>query len=83
MVRAQQVGVALLCLWLGACGQTRYYKDVSETAIKEAKNIEAETLVAVPCLIGLGAFFRLDDENQKKALVLLCGNGQEMPEMLE
>jgi len=46
------------------------------------KDPEAGSLVKAPCLIGLGAFFRLVDPRQKQGLVMLCGQGQEMPDFL-
>ena len=72
-------GIIAICL-LSGCTQARVYQGAIHEAAEEAKNLEAETLTAAPCLIGLGAFFRLDNENHKRALVLLCGEGQELPE---
>ena len=74
------IPIYLLALALPACTQARVYQGAIHEAAKEAKNLEAETLTAAPCLIGLGAFFRLDNENHKKGLVLLCGNGADIPE---
>ena len=74
------IPIVLATLILTSCAQARMYQGAITEAAREAKNLEAETLTAAPCLIGLGAFFRLDNENHKKGLVLLCGNGGDIPE---
>ena len=70
----------LVVIVLTGCGQARMYQGAITEAAREAKNLEAETLTAAPCLIGLGAFFRLDNEDHKRGLVLLCGKGADIPE---
>lgn len=61
----------LLALAAG-CTEARYYEKVSEEAVKEAKDIEAAALEDAPCLIGLGAWGRMNDLRKRKATFLLC-----------
>lgn len=71
--------IAITMMAMGGCAEARYYQAAIHEAAAEAKNLEAETLAAAPCLIGLGAFFRIDDMDVRRGLVLLCGSGQEIP----
>ena len=64
--------VTIAALALAGCAQGRYYEAVTETAVKQAKDIEAAALEDAPCLIGLGAWSRMPDFNKRLGSFALC-----------
>ena len=66
------VGIAALALLLAGCGQAGYYEAVAEESIKNAKDIEAAALEDAPCLIGLGAWSRMNDARKRDFVFGLC-----------
>ncbi len=64
----------LMCglLALGGCARTKDAQTLAVEKTKEAKDIEASTLQDAPCLIGLGAWSRMDDFDKRTATFALC-----------
>lgn len=62
----------VLLLALGGCVSAAQYETAVEQAAKDAKDIEASALEDAPCLIGLGAWSRMDDVRKRKGVFYLC-----------
>lgn len=54
------------------CVDAGRYAAAAEEATKEAKNVEASVLEDAPCLIGLGAWSRMDDPRKRRGVFYLC-----------
>lgn len=48
-------------------------------AARQAKDTEAETLKVAVCAMGLGAYYRVNSEVERRALDVLCGGAWERP----
>ena len=59
-------------LLLSGCSSAEYYAGAAETAAKQAKDIEAGALEDAPCLIGLGAWSRMEDFRKRLGAFYLC-----------
>ena len=59
-------------LALAGCVSAEQYAGAAEQAAKDAKDIEAGVLEDAPCLIGLGAWSRMDDPRKRDGVFYLC-----------
>ena len=57
---------------MSACVSAEQYAGAAEQAAKDAKDIEAGVLEDAPCLIGLGAWSRMDDIRKRRGVFYLC-----------
>ncbi len=62
------LGLSLLV----GCVNADYYAAVAEEATKKGKDTEAGILEDAPCLIGLGAWSRMEEDRKRQAVFLLC-----------
>ena len=65
--------VLALALLLGGCSAAgRALIGVSVDKVEYGADSAAEALVKAPCAMTAGAFFRLENPNQRKGVELLC-----------
>lgn len=57
---------------MSGCVSAEQYAGAAEQAAKDAKNLEAGVLEDAPCLIGLGAWSRMDDVRKRRGVFYLC-----------
>lgn len=62
----------LMLLSLSGCVDVGRYAAAAKEATKEAKNVEAGILEDAPCLIGLGAWSRMDNPRKRDGVFYLC-----------
>ena len=73
-----------LALLLGACtAQQAGYLESKTKQIQQTHDTTAKGLVAGVCAMSLGAYHRLGNDAQKRALTMLCGGGNETPVTIE
>lgn len=48
-------------------------------AVRQAKDSEAETLKVAVCAMSIGAFYRVNNDTEQRALAILCGGEGERP----
>ena len=57
---------------VASCSQVSSTQAAAEKAAKDAKDIEAATLEDAPCLIGLGAWSRMEDLRKRNGVFYTC-----------
>ncbi len=75
-----RVGVLLGILFVSGC--TTAQKAIlakGPGAVRQAKDSEAQILKASVCAMGLGAFYRVNNDSERRALAVLCGGEWEQP----
>ena len=70
--------VISLALSLGGCSEGgRALLNLSVEKVEYGADSAAEALVKAPCAMTLGAYFRLENPNQRKGAELLCSSRPE------
>ena len=62
----------LLALLTVGCARAQDAATLAEEKTKQAKDIEAQVLENAPCLIGLGAWSRMQDPKKRDGVFYLC-----------
>ena len=63
----------ILALLLGGCSEAgRVLINTSVDKVEYGADSAAEALVKAPCAMTAGAYFRLENPNQRKGVELLC-----------
>ena len=66
-------GILILVLLLGGCSAAgRALIGVSVEKVEYGADSAGKVLVKAPCAMTAGAFFRLENPNQRKGVELLC-----------
>lgn len=68
---------AFLLAGCGAAGEAALERGAA--AVRQAKDAEAEALKAAVCAMSLGAYYRVNDAIERRALAALCGGAWERP----
>lgn len=80
--RAAKMPLFVVALLLGGCMPSQW-SPVVEAVVKEKKaqaDAEAALVVRAPCIMGVGAYMRLEAKSDRDAVALLCGgNGDFKP----
>lgn len=72
--------IGLTLLLLGGCtAQQAGYLEAKTQQIRAAHDTTAKGLVAGVCAMSLGAYHRLGNDAQKRALDILCGGTDDAP----
>jgi len=70
--------VVLVALLLGGCSEGgRALLNLSVEKVEYGADSAAEALVAAPCAMTAGAYFRLENPNQRRGVELLCSSRPE------
>ena len=73
-------GLLLGAFFLAGCTSTQQaILDQGLDAAREAKDAEAETLKATVCAMSIGAYHRVNTDEEQRALDVLCGGQWERP----
>jgi hypothetical protein len=85
----KHVALAALVLLVGGCSMAPFYAQIKaagdqaiETAIEDRQDYndkKVKTLTTLPCDISIGAYYRMDNTTNQKALTMLC-SGREPDE---
>ncbi len=71
---------AILILALSACTSAqKVFVGQGIEAAKQAKDVEAEILKVSLCAMSLGAYHRVNNETEQRALDVLCGGEWDRP----
>ena len=66
------IAVLVIAGLLGACTRAGPAAEAAKERTKEAKDISAGLLSEAPCLIGLGAWSRMDDKRLRDGIFYTC-----------
>ena len=73
-------GLLLGAFFLAGCtGAQRAVLGQGVTAARQAKDAEAETLKAAVCAMSIGAYHRTNNDDERRALDVLCGGTWQRP----
>ena len=73
-------GLLLGAFFLTGCtAAQRAAVDQGITAARQAKDAEAETLKAAVCAMSIGAYHRVNNDDERRALDVLCGGTWQRP----
>lgn len=64
--------IAPAVLLLAGCARSNEVAAAAKEATKEAKDTSASVLQDAPCLIGLGAWSRIEDPRKRNGVFYLC-----------
>lgn len=73
-------GLLLGAFFLAGCSSTQQaILDQGIDAARQAKDAEAETLKVTVCAMSIGAYHRVNTDEERRALDVLCGGQWERP----
>ena len=61
-----------ILLLIGGCTSAQNAATLAEERAKQAKDIEAGVLEDAPCLVGLGAWSRMEDPRKRDGIFYTC-----------